>query len=75
VIDADGVTEVATTESPPSKEESSIIFGKPKQGQNTWEVRQNSKILYWQSCHSVEDCQSKFSRKSKAYFLARFAKS
>lgn len=51
VIDADDVTEVAATESPPIKEESSIIFGKPEQRQNPWEVRQNSKILYWQSLH------------------------
>jgi hypothetical protein len=36
------VTEVAATESPPFKEESSNIFGKPKQGQNPWEV---AKIL------------------------------
>jgi hypothetical protein len=45
------VTEVAATESPPLKEESSNIFGKPKQEQKPWEVRQNPKILRWQGFH------------------------
>ncbi|MBD2075471.1 hypothetical protein H6F86_16525 [Phormidium sp. FACHB-592] len=47
-IDGGGVTEVAATESPLIKEESSIIFGKPKQGRNPWGVRQNPTISFWQ---------------------------
>lgn len=69
------VTEVAVTESPRLKEESSIIFGKPKLGRNPWGFCQNLETFYWQSFHECENCQSDLSKKSKEYFLDRFAKS
>jgi hypothetical protein len=45
------VSEVAATESPPIKEESSNIFGKPEQGQKPWKFCQNPETFSWQYFH------------------------